>query len=144
LVGVDLKASDVLPQDGQVDGFDNIATSLTTSPAFVSQYVTAATPCAKLAIGNPNPPVSSTKYAIAANSNPDVPLPLGTRGGIGFKHYFPADGEYRFTISNLLVGIYPSTLENVSTLVVMVDGKTLTRRNIGGPEDWQLQAKGAP
>ena len=32
LVGVDLKATDLLPQDGQVDGFDNIAAALTTSP----------------------------------------------------------------------------------------------------------------
>jgi hypothetical protein len=143
LVGVDLKATDVLPQDGQVDGFDNIAASLTTSPAFLSQYITAARQVAKLAIGNPNPPVSSTKYSIAANSNPDVPLPLGTRGGIGFKHTFPADGEYRITINDLAVGIYASTLENESTLVIMIDGRTVFRQTIGGPEDWQLQSKGA-
>src|SRR4030095_1082768 len=31
LVGVDLKATDVLPQDGQVGGFDNIAAVLTGS-----------------------------------------------------------------------------------------------------------------
>ncbi len=57
LVGVDLKATDVLPQDGQVDGFDNIAAALTVSPAFLSQYVTAARQVAKLAVGNPNPRV---------------------------------------------------------------------------------------
>ena len=142
LVGVDLKASDALPQDGQVDGFDNIATALTTSPAFVSQYVTAARHAAMLAIGSPNPTVSSTKYAIAANSNPDVPLPLGTRGGIGFKHNFPTDGEYRITINDLGVGIYASTLENQSTLAIMIDDKTVFRGSIGGPEDWALHAKG--
>jgi len=142
LVGVDLKATDVLPQDGQVDGFDNIAAALTVSPAFVSQYVAAARQVAKLAVGNPNPAVASTKYTIAANSNPDVPLPLGTRGGIGFKHNFPSDGEYRFTVNDLLIGIYASTLENQSTLVIMVDGKTVFRQTIGGPEDWPLHAKG--
>jgi hypothetical protein len=142
LVGVDLKATDVLPQDGQVDGFDNIAAALTVSPAFLSQYVAAARQVAKLAVGNPNPSVSSTKYTVAANSNPDVPLPLGTRGGIGFKHNFPADGEYRITINDLGVGIYASTLENQSTLVIMLDGKTVFRQTIGGPEDWQLHAKG--
>jgi hypothetical protein len=144
LVGVELKASDALPQDGQVDGFDNIAAALTTSPAFVNQYVTAARHAANLAIGSANPTLSSTKYAIAANSNPDVPLPLGTRGGIGFKHNFPADGEYRITINDLGVGIYASTLENQSTLVIMVDGRIVFRQNIGGPEDWQLHAKGPP
>ncbi len=142
LTGVELKATDVLPQDGQIDGFDNISAALTVSPAFMSQYITAARQVAKLAIGNPNPTVSSTKYAIAANSNPDVPLPLGTRGGIGFKHNFPTDGEYRITINDLGVGIYASTLENQSTLVIMLDGKTVFRQTIGGPDDWQLHAKG--
>jgi len=142
LVGVELKATDVLPQDGQVDGFDNIAAALTVSPAFLSQYITAARQVAKLAIGNPNPPVASTKYAIAANANPDVPLPLGTRGGIGFRHNFPADGEYRVTINDLGVGIYNSTLENQSTVVIMIDGKIVFRQTIGGPDDWQLHAKG--
>jgi mono/diheme cytochrome c family protein len=142
LVGVELKATDVLPQDGQVDGFDNIASALTVSPAFLSQYITAARQVAKLAIGNPNPAVASTKYAIAANANPEVPLPLGTRGGIGFRHNFPADGEYRFTINDLGVGIYNSTLENQSTVVIMIDGKTMFRQTIGGPDDWQLHARG--
>jgi hypothetical protein len=142
LVGVELKATDVLPQDGQVDGFDNIAAALTVSPAFLSQYITASRQVAKLAVGNPNAPVASTKYAIAANANPDVPLPLGTRGGIGFRHNFPADGEYRLTINDLGVGIYNSTLENQSTVVIMIDGKTMFRQTIGGPEDWQLHAKG--
>jgi len=142
LVGVDLKATDVLPQDGQVDGFDNIASALTVSPAFLSQYVAAARQVAKLAIGSPNPTVASTKYAIAANSNPDVPLPLGTRGGIGFKHNFAADGEYRITINDLGVGIYASTLENQSTLVIMLDGRIVFRQTIGGPEDWSLHNKG--
>ena len=86
--------------------------------------------------------MASTKYSIAANSNPDVPLPLGTRGGIGFKHNFPADGEYRITINDLGVGIYASTLENQSTLVILIDGKVVFRQTIGGPEDWQLHAKG--
>jgi mono/diheme cytochrome c family protein len=142
LVGVELKAPDVLPQDGQVDGFDNIAATLTVSPAFLSQYITAARQVARLAIGNPNPSVASTKYAIAANSNPDVPLPLGTRGGIGFKHNFPADGEYRITINDLGVGIYASTLENQSTLVIMLDGRIVFHQTIGGPEDWPLHSKG--
>ena len=101
LVGVDVNAKDVLPQDIQVEGFDNIAAALSVSPAFLDQYVTAARQVAKLAVGSPNPRVSSVKYSIAANQNPDEPLPLGTRGGMKFKHNFPADGEYRITINDL-------------------------------------------
>jgi hypothetical protein len=144
LVGVELKASDVLPQDVQVDGFDNIAAVLTVSPSFLSQYITAARQVAKLAIGSPNPRVGNTKYTVAANSNPDEPLPLGTRGGIRFQHNFPADGEYRFTINDLGVGIYASTLENQSTVVIMIDGKIVFRKPIGGPEDWPAHRRGPP
>src|SRR5262245_45646056 len=42
LVGVDVNAKDVLPQDIKVEGFDNIADALSVSPAFLEQYVTAA------------------------------------------------------------------------------------------------------
>ena len=144
LVGVELKATDVLPQDVQVQGFDNIAAALTVSPSFMSQYITAARHVAQLAVGNPTARVSNVKYSIAANQDPDEPLPLGTRGGIRFNHNFPADGEYRITIDDLKVGIYASTLENQSTLVIMIDGKIVFRQTIGGPDDWALHAKGPP
>src|SRR5262245_7235321 len=42
LVGVDVNPNEVLPQDIQVEGFDNIAAALSVSPAFLEQYVTAA------------------------------------------------------------------------------------------------------
>jgi mono/diheme cytochrome c family protein len=138
LVGVEVNAKEVLPQDIQVDGFDNIAAALSVSPAFLDQYVTAARQVARLAIGNPNPRVSSVKYSVAANQDPEEPLPLGTRGGIRFKHNFPADGEYRITLNNLAVGPYSNALENQSTVVIMIDGKTVFRKAIGGPEDLAL------
>jgi mono/diheme cytochrome c family protein len=138
LVGVDVKAKDVLPQDIQVQGFDNIAVALNVSPSFLDQYITAARQIAKLAVGNPNPRVSNVKYAIAANQNPDEPLPLGTRGGVKFKHNFPADGEYRFTMNDLGVGLYTGPIENESTLVIMIDGKIVFRQPIGGPADQAL------
>ena len=138
LVGVDVNAKEVLPQDIQVEGFDNIATALSVSPAFLDQYVTAARQVARLAVGSPNPRVSSVKYSIAANQNPDDPLPLGTRDGIRFKHNFPADGEYRITINDLAVGPYTAALENASTLVILIDGRIVFRKPIGGPEDQAL------
>jgi hypothetical protein len=138
LVGVEVNAKEVLPQDIQVDGFDNIATALSVSPAFLDQYVTAARQVAHVAIGSANPRVSSVKYSIAANQNPENPLPLGTRGGIRFKHNFPADGEYRLHIHDLAVGPYSASLENESTLVVMIDGRIVFRKPIGGPRDQAL------
>ena len=145
LVGVDVNAKDVLPQDIQVEGFDNIAAALSVSPSFLDQYVSAARHVAKLAVGDPNPRVSNVKYSIATNQNPDEPLPLGTRGGIRVKHNFPADGEYRFTMDDLGVGLYTGPIENESTLVIMIDGKIVFRKPIGGPADQALADRlGAP
>ena len=144
LVGVEVKAAEILPQDIQVGGFDNIAVALSVSPAFLDQYVTAARQIAKLAVGSANPKISNVKYSIAANQNPDQPLPLGTRGGIRFKHNFPADGEYRITMTELGAGLYTGPLENESTLVGMIDGKIVFRKTIGGPADQALaDRKGA-
>lgn len=144
LVGVDVNAKDVLPQDIQVGGFDNIATVLSVSPAFLDQYITAARHIAKLAAGNPNPPVSNVKYSAAANQEGERPLPLGTRGGMRFKHNFPADGEYRINILDLSLGLYTATMENESTLVIMLDGKIVFRKPIGGPADQALVDRKGP
>jgi mono/diheme cytochrome c family protein len=138
LVGVDVNPKEVLPQDIQVEGFDNIADALSVSPAFLDQYVTAARHIAQLAVGNPNPRVSSLKYSIAANQNPDDPPPPGTRGGIKFKHNFPADGEYRITINDLEVGPYSNSLESENTVVIMIDGRIVFRKSIGGAADLSL------
>jgi hypothetical protein len=143
LVGVDVNAKEVLPQDIQVEGFDNIAAALSVSPAFLDQYVTAARQVARLAVGSPNPRVSSVKYSIAANENPDTPLPPGTRGGIRFRHNFPTDGEYRITINDLAVGPYTAALENASTLVITIDGRIVFRKPIGGSQDQALDDRQA-
>lgn len=144
LVGVDVNAKDVLPQDIQVDGFDNIAAALSVSPAFLDQYITAARHIAQVAVGNPSPRVSNVKYLISATQNSDDPLPPGTRGGIRFKHNFPADGEYRININDLSVGLYTSNMENESTLVIMIDGKIVFRKPVGGPDDLTLAERKGP
>jgi len=141
---VDVKAKDVLPQDIQVEGFDNIATVQSVSPAFLEQYITAARQIAKLAVGNPKPPVANVKHSVAASQEADRPLPPGTRGGMRFEHNFAADGEYRINILDLSLGLYTATLENESTLVIMIDGKIVFRKPIGGPEDQALADRKGP
>src|SRR5215471_16025431 len=144
LIGVDVNEKDVLPQDIRVGGFDNIAAALSVSPAFLDQYITAARQIAKVAVGSPSPRVANVKYSIAANQNNDAPLPPGTRGGVRFKHNFPADGEYRINVLDLSVGLYTGSMENESTLIIMIDGKVVFRKPIGGPADQGLaDRKGA-
>src|SRR6516165_2337492 len=144
LVGVDVNEKDVLPQDIRVGGFDNIAAALSVSPAFLDQYITAARQVAKVAVGSPDPRVSNVKYSIVALQNNDDPLPPGTRGGVRFKHNFPADGEYRINILDLSVGLYTGTMENESTLVIMIDGKIVFRKPIGGPADLAVADRKGP
>jgi mono/diheme cytochrome c family protein len=144
LVGVDVDSKDVLPQDIQVGGFDNIASVLNVSPAFLDQYITAARQIAKLAVSNPNPKVANVKHSLAASQEGDLPLPPGTRGGMRFKHNFPADGEYRINILDLGLGLYTGTVENESTLFIMIDGKIVFRKPVGGPADQAIvDRKGA-
>src|SRR5262245_31622055 len=138
LVGVDVNAKDVLPQDIQVEGFDSIAAALSVSPAFLDQYVTAARRIAQMTVGNPNPRASSVKYPIDANQNSDDPPPLGTWGGMKFKHSFPADGEYQITLTNLAVVPYSNALEREHAVVILIDGRTVFRKSLGGPADLSL------
>src|SRR5690606_8061118 len=65
-------------------------------------------------------------------------FPLGTRGGMRFNHFFPADGEYRFSILDIDAGLYPRGMETAATMVILVDGEEAGRVEIGGPEDLAL------
>jgi len=146
LVGVDVDPKDVLPQDVQVDGFDNIAAALSVSPAFLDQYVSAARHIAHLAVGEPTPRVANVKYLITTNQEPAIPLAPGLRQGctrdgcfsVKFAHNFPADGEYRINVNDVSVGLYTSTMENESTMVILIDGKMVFRKSVGGPADLEL------
>lgn len=142
LVGVDVDAKEVLPQDIQVGGFDNVAAALSVSPAFLDQYVSAARHVASLAVGSAR--VSNVKHLVAASQDSGIPLPLGLRGAVRFRHNFAADGEYRITIDDLSVGLYTNNVENESTLVILIDGKIVFRKAIGGPADLALADQKGP
>jgi hypothetical protein len=146
LLGVELEADELLPAEIEVNGFENIAAALSVSPAFLDQYVAAARLAAKLAVGDPTK-VTSATYLLPPGEQPDHidGLPLGTRGGMKFRHNFPADGEYRFTILDLGIDLYSRVLETQHTVVILVDGREVFRGAIGGNEDLRtVDRKGAP
>ncbi|HVY65303.1 MAG TPA: DUF1592 domain-containing protein [Gammaproteobacteria bacterium] len=147
LLDVDIDPKEYLPAEIEIQGFTNIAAALSTSPAFVEQYVNAAGAVAHLAVGEPKPKVANAYFPPPkASQDAYVPgLPLGTRGGMKFTHTFPADGEYRITIGDLGLGLYPRAVETRQTLVVLVDRVEQFRADIGGPEDLALvNLGGAP
>jgi mono/diheme cytochrome c family protein len=144
LLGLELDAADILPAEIEVDGFDNIAEALSVSPAFLDQYVAAARSAARMAIGESAPRRASVRYAVPeGDQSAHVDgLPLGTRGGMTFRHTFPADGEYRLTIPDLGIDLYTFVLETRHTLIVSVDGRELFRESLGGPDDLRLVDRG--
>jgi len=134
LLGIEIKVEDLLPPEIEADGFDNIAAALTISPSFLDQYISAARFIAKRAVGNANPKLGKALYLPTAGETDD--MPLGSRGGFRFKHFFPADGEYRFSIlDDLTGGLYTNASLFRQTVVVFLDGREIFRANVGGKED---------
>ena len=137
LLGLDVDPG-ILPVEDQQDGFDNIAKALQVSPSFVEQYLEAARTLSATAVGNPFPrPVG---VSLAAGNGREQQfhvegLPLGTRGGAVFEHYFPSDGDYLLHIGNLIGGTHRPGQEHVNTVVALLDGKKFFELEIGGGED---------
>ena len=148
LLAIELDGAQLLPAEIEVHGFDNVASALSVSPAFLDQYVAAARTAARLAVGESTPKVSVAAYQ--QHESGDQPLhmdglPLGTRGGMKFRHTFPADGEYRFTIQDIGVDLYSRVLETRHTLILVVDGREVFRQSIGGSDDLRtVDRLGAP
>ena len=100
LLGIELDLSSLLPRDESSSGFDNITVG-DLSPALLESYVQVADKISRLAVGRPVPSLEVERV----NIRPDVTqewhvagLPLGTRGGTLFSHYFPLDAEYEIVI----------------------------------------------
>src|SRR5688572_4874326 len=145
LLGIELDAESLLPAEIEVHGFDNIAAALSISPAFLDQYVAASRVAAKMAVGEAKPKLASAYYPqpLTADQPGHVDgLPLGTRGGMKFRHAFPADGEYRFSIGDLGIDLYTRAVETRHTVIILVDGREVFRESLGSPEDLKLIDQG--
>lgn len=137
LLNVEVDATELLPRDDARDGFDNVATALQVSPAFVDQYLAAARAVAVKALGNPGARPVGTTYTADSGSQffRGEGLPLGTRGGIAVVHDFPADGEYVINIANMAQAIWVYNMEFENHLVVTLDRRKIYETTIGGEED---------
>jgi hypothetical protein len=159
LVGVQVDPKQVLPTEIEVEGFSNISGALGISPSFMEQYLSAARRVAQRAVGEPIPKMASVFYGGGGGgggqAGPGSPTqlthkdgyPLGTRGGVSFTHVFPADGEYRFNFldaDSFDAGLYPRGMETEATLVILVDGAEVARRELGGPDDLAIADRDGP
>ena len=147
LLAVDIDVSGLLPTDGAEFGFDNIATSLKTSPLLLEGYVNAAERVAGMAVGDPQVRPGTTEHSISREFSQNgyiEGLPLGTFGGTVVHHVFPADAEYKFS-GRLVRGVqegYAGVEGNDQpyTFVVTVDGAEVYSAPVGGPKDDEIQA----
>jgi hypothetical protein len=147
LLGVELDPGQILPTEIEVEGFNNIADALGVSPSFMEQYLSAARLAARRAVGEPVPKMAKVYHTTDSGSQDRSLFPLGTRGGVRFTHVFPADGEYRFNFTDeedIDAGLYPRGMETAATLVILIDGVEVARREIGGPEYLELTDRDGP
>jgi len=100
LLGLDIDAAALLPQDEASHGFDNITVG-TLSPTLLDRYLTAAQKVSRLAIGGSQRAPGGDTIRIRADLTQEEHvegLPFGTRGGALIPYTFPRDGEYEITI----------------------------------------------
>jgi len=146
LIGVDVDPEVILPPDEQAFGFDTNGDALAIEPSLLDRYVSAAARISREAIGDPTLPPAFVRYgAIKNNSNEQTYLwqkdrlgeefPLGSRGGIAARHYFPVDGEYVFKLR--LQRTFGSEIRGLNVpnhFEIRVDGKLVGQFTLGGPQ----------
>jgi hypothetical protein len=151
LLGMEINAAALLPQDDLKHGYDNNAEALQVSPAFIDQYLNAARTIAHNAVGDRRPiPIMET-YGNVADMIISLPargqdgtgtqqrhkegMPFGTRGGVSVTHTFLADGIYEMDIGDLALAREVPNLEFEHILVALLDGKEFYRTTVGGEAD---------
>jgi hypothetical protein len=138
LLDLNVDVTSLLPADDESHGFDNIAGVLRVSPLLLEQYLAAARNISSLAVGTDTDLVRADYRVPPDDGQEDhvEGLPLGTRGGLLFKHNFPQDAEYEFSIKLLrnIVG-YLTGLEFAHQVEISVDGERVFIAQVGGEED---------
>jgi hypothetical protein len=128
ILGLEVDATKFLPPDDSSHGFDNMAGTLTLSPALMEAYLSTAGKISRLAMGSETA-AKQMVFDVPADTaqNHRVPgLPFGTRGGMLIKYEFPASGEYTFTVKGI-TGYFTRVLGSITKekLELTVDGERL-------------------
>ena len=139
LLDLNVDVATLIPADApDQNGFDNIATSLSLSPALLERYVSAAKKISRLAIGEaPTGGAVIETYDVPLNliqtDQQSEDLPFGSRGGTAVSHYFPVDGEYliKVRLQTNYVG-YVRGIDEAHEIEFRLDGKRIAHFTFGG------------
>jgi len=127
LLGFEIDPATLLPPDDIAHGFDNVADGLNMSPTLMESYIRAADAIGRLAVGDSTVAARVETYRVPQTFTQNEHVegtPLGTRGGIAVRHFFPADGEYVFGMSFYhYSGKFFGALQEKEQLEVAVDGE---------------------
>jgi len=127
LLALPVDAATLLPGDDSSEGFDNLASTLSVSPALMQAYVSAAAKISRLAVGDPTISTDLTTYQAPRGMSQATQregLPLGTRGGLLVTHVFPLDAEYEFRVGRGGAGFFGLPAVGVDDDVeITIDGQ---------------------
>ena len=141
LLALEVDSTALLPGDDTGHGFDNLAGTLSLSPALMEGYLSAARRISRLAVGDPSIPPSFTTRTytnpttLRQNDRMSEDLPFGSRGGLAVRHHFPLDGDYVIRIRlTRSVYEYIVNLDETHQLDVRVDGRPVAQFPVGGAQ----------
>ena len=157
LLGVEIDSRALLSADeADQEGFDNVASVLSISPALLENYLSAARTVSRLAVGDAtiHPVVDTFKLSkyLGQDERMNEDLPFGSQGGALIHYQFPLDAEYTIKVLlrrqeyDYIVGLgEPHQLE------IRLDGVLLKRFSVGGeakgltmPESFAGNTQGGP
>jgi len=147
LLEVTVDATTLLPGDDSSAGFDNIASALSVSPALLSSYVAAAAKISRLAVGDPNASSGLVTYRAPRGLLQGEHLdgqPLGTRGGMNIRHFFPLDAEYEIRVGRGGGGFGLEALGGDEEVEITVNGERAAVLGRGGPRTAVLTVPAGP
>lgn len=146
LLGIEgMNIEDMLPADDASYGFDNIAGILGISPTHLDRYLVAARKISRAALGEVLLPDGITRI-VPVDFSQDARVdgaPIGTRGGIVVKRYFPVDGEY--VVRFQTVTGYGVSKDEPNFVEVTVDGERAFYAPVRqpAPADFEAEASAA-
>jgi mono/diheme cytochrome c family protein len=157
LLGLEIDGRALLSSDeSDQEGFDNVASVLSVSPALLENYLSVARTVSRLAVGDPavRPVIDSFKIskALVQDERVSDELPFGSQGGALIRYTFPVDATYMIKVLlrrqeyDYIVG-----MGEAHQLDIRLDGVLLKRFTIGGeakgmtaPENFAGNTQGDP
>jgi hypothetical protein len=157
LLALQIDGKSVLSADeADQEGFDNVASVLSVSPALLEGYLSAGRTISRLAVGDPTiSPVADVlkvPTALVQDEQTSEDLPFGSHGGTSIRYHFRLDGEYQIKVLlRRQLYLYIIGMGEPHQIDVRLDGVLIKRFEVGGkakgmttPESFAGNTQGDP